>query len=133
MCQYVYEVSPHRIAHYKSKCLIICRYQIDSHGKFRMTDMLFYTLRKYYFNRSDTRTVHITSFQYHKVSDASVQQRSTLYCSSQENTKCFGMTFNGVRKVSSVVEVGQLAQKLKRNTHIHHGVYEGCPECIQQF
>jgi hypothetical protein len=27
------------------------------------------------------------------------------------------MAFNGVRKLSSVVEVGQLAQKLKRNTH----------------
>ena len=78
MSQYVYELSLHRIAHYKSKCLIICRHQIDSHGKFRMTEMLFYTSHKYYFNQSGTRTVHITSFRYHKVSDASVQRRSAL-------------------------------------------------------
>jgi hypothetical protein len=44
------------------------------------------------------------------------------------------MTFNGVMKLSSVVEVGQLAQKLKtEHTQIHHGVYEGCPESMQPF
>jgi len=46
MYQYVYELSPHKISHYKSKCLVICRHQIDSHGKFRMVEMLFYTLQK---------------------------------------------------------------------------------------
>jgi hypothetical protein len=33
------------------------------------------------------------------------------------------MAFNGVRKLSSVVEVGQLAQKLKRNTHKYMMVF----------
>ena len=123
MCQYVYELSPHRIAHYKSKCLIICRYQIDSHGKFRKTEMLFYTLHKYYFSESSTRTVHITSFQYQATLVFNGAQ--PCYCSSQENTKGFAMTFNGVRKLSVVVEVGQLAQKLKWDTHKYIMVFTG--------
>jgi hypothetical protein len=88
--------------------------------------MLFYILHKYYFNKSGTRTVHITSFQYHKLSDASVQRRGQPCCrSTQENTKGFGMTFNGVRKWSSFMEVGQLAKKLKWDTHKYIMMFTG--------
>lgn len=62
MCKNLYELYPHTTAHYKLKYLIICRHQIDGHGKFRMTEVLCYTLQKQYFSKSGTRPADITLF-----------------------------------------------------------------------